>query len=210
MPTRDPREAARHHLIAVVPSRRRRRAARSARPGAQLAPDHTRRHRQRGRLLADEIVAAALDLANQRSRCSRRLSGVHEAALRRARTACARVDTRRTISSSRCSSTWSRSRACPHHHVATLGIASSSLEEEAAQARQEAQERVALDETAAERVADRHLAGARRLQQSRHADERIRAQLERIAQLGADAAHDQVDGLQALRPFSNTRDRRAP
>ena len=72
------------------------------------------------------------------------------------------------------------------------------VEEVAAQARQEAQESVALDEPRAERVADRDLARASGLQEPGHADERVRAQLERIAELGADPAHDQVDGLQAL------------
>ena len=72
------------------------------------------------------------------------------------------------------------------------------VEEVLAQARQEAQERVALDEAGAERIADRDRAGARRLQQPRHADQRVRAQLERIAKLGVDAAHDEVDALEPL------------
>ncbi len=72
------------------------------------------------------------------------------------------------------------------------------VEEVAAQARQEAQERVALDEARAERVADHDLARARGLQEARHADHRVRAQLERIAELGADPAHDEIDRLEAL------------
>src|SRR6188474_1332633 len=72
------------------------------------------------------------------------------------------------------------------------------VEEALAQARQEAQERVALHEPRAERIADRHLAGACGLHEPRHADQRIRAQLERIAKIGIDAPHDEVDALQTL------------
>src|SRR5262245_14775644 len=72
------------------------------------------------------------------------------------------------------------------------------VEEVLAEARQEAQERVALDEPRAERVADRDLAGACGLHEARHANERVRAQLERIAEIGVDAPHDEVDGLEPL------------
>src|SRR5262245_61116273 len=72
------------------------------------------------------------------------------------------------------------------------------VEEVLAEARQEAQERVALDEPGAERVADGDLAGARRLHEAGHADQRVRAQLERIAEIGIDAPHDEVDRLEPL------------
>ena len=51
------------------------------------------------------------------------------------------------------------------------------VEEIAAQARQEAQERVALDETGAKCVADHDLARARGLQESRHADHGVGSKL---------------------------------
>src|SRR3954468_3146872 len=75
------------------------------------------------------------------------------------------------------------------------------VEEIAAQAGQEAQERIALDETRAERVTDHDFARARRLEEAGYADYRVRAQLQGIAELRADPAHDEVDGPQAFDRF---------
>ena len=206
-PDRDPRQPPRHHLVAVlggghVDAQGDRCGLEAARTGPG------RRHRQRRGLLTDEIVTAALDLTNQALALLCRRVGHDEAALPR----------REQISRGR-DAAHDQLVEVTQHVLALARLAAPPgrdarnrkllVEVEPAQARQEAQESVALDEAAAERIADRHLAGARRLQQPRHPDERIRAQLERIAELGADSAHDQVDGLQTLRPSSsNTRSSR--
>ena len=140
---------------------------------------------------------AALDLAHQPETLRRARLGPDETALVR----------RKQIS---------RHRDPPHdeliqvvQHVFALTLLSAPpgrdarnlellAEEELAQGRQEAQQRVALHEAAAERIGDRDPARARGLQKPGDADHRVGAQLERIAHLRADAAHDQVDGLQAL------------
>ena len=67
----------------------------------------------------------------------------------------------------------------------------------AAQPGQECGLRGRFDQTRAERVGDRDVAGANRLDQARHAQHRVLAQFERIAEVVVLAAHDQVHRQQA-------------
>ena len=67
-----------------------------------------------------------------------------------------------------------------------------------AQTRQERHDGGRLDHARAEGVGNRHVAGPRGLDQSGHAERRIAAQLERIAEAVVEAAKDDVDGLEAV------------
>ena len=78
-------------------------------------------------------------------------------------------------------------------------------EQVAAEAGQEGQQRRRLDQAAAERVGDRDVAGAHRLHEARHAEQRVGAQLERIAEVVVEAAQDDVDRLEARRASSGRR-----
>ena len=55
-----------------------------------------------------------------------------------------------------------------------------------------------LDHARAEGIGDRHVAGPRSLDQSGHAERRIAAQLERIAEAVVEAAKDDVNRLEAV------------
>jgi hypothetical protein len=68
----------------------------------------------------------------------------------------------------------------------------------AAEQRQERQQGRRLDEPAPEGVRDRHRAGAYRLHEAGHAERRVAAQRERIAEVVVEPAHDHVDTLEPL------------
>ena len=193
---RNAREAARHDLIALVRGGHVH-AQRNGRRLQRVRARPDRRRRQRGRFLAHEVVAVALDLVNQLRAFLGRHARRHEPAFARGEQVARRTNPADD-----------EPVEVLQHVVAFLFLAAPPrcdarhrevfVQEEAREARQEAQESVALDEAAAERVADRHAAGACGLEQARHAEQRVGAQLERIAELGADAPHDEVDGLQSL------------
>ena len=69
-------------------------------------------------------------------------------------------------------------------------------EQVAAQAREKRHERRRFHEAAAEAVGDEHLAGPRRLHEAWHAQQRIAAQFQRIAEVVVHAADDHVDRVQ--------------
>ena len=66
-----------------------------------------------------------------------------------------------------------------------------------AQRRQKGEQRRRLDQAAAQRVGHRDVARPHRLHQARHAQERVAAQLQRIAVVVVQPAEDDVDRLQA-------------
>ena len=67
--------------------------------------------------------------------------------------------------------------------------------------RQKGEQRRCFHRAGAERIGDRHIARARRLHQTRHAEDGIAAQLQRIAPGIVHAADDHVHRLQALERF---------
>jgi hypothetical protein len=90
------------------------------------------------------------------------------------------------------------SAACsPHHQVATEGICQRLAEQLLAGAGQESRQRRRLEQAAAERVGNQHIAGAHRLQQAGNAERRIAAQFERIAVVVVEPAQDGVHAAQA-------------
>ena len=62
---------------------------------------------------------------------------------------------------------------------------------------QERHQRRGLDDAAAKTVGDEHVAGARGLNQARHAKQRVTAQFERIAEVVVEAAQNDVHRIQA-------------
>ena len=91
--------------------------------------------------------------------------------------------------------TWSRAFGSPHHHVGADGSAQLLAEQPPAQARQEGEQGRRLDQAAAERVGHGHVARPHRLHQPRHAEERVAAQLQRIAIVVVQPAQDHVHRL---------------
>ena len=67
--------------------------------------------------------------------------------------------------------------------------------------RQEGEERRRLDRAGAERIGNRDVAGARRLDEAGHAEDGIRAQFQRVAPGIVHAADDHIHALQALEGF---------
>ena len=75
---------------------------------------------------------------------------------------------------------------------------SSSPSRLPAQRRQKRHDRRRLDHARSERVGDRHVAGADGFDESGHAERRVAAQLERIAEAVVESPEDDVDRLQAF------------
>jgi hypothetical protein len=67
----------------------------------------------------------------------------------------------------------------------------------AADARQEARQRGRFEQARAQRVGHQHLAGAHRAEQAGHAEGRVGAQLDRVAEVVVEAAQDGVHALEA-------------
>ena len=77
----------------------------------------------------------------------------------------------------------SRSSGCPSHQVATFGIVSLLPKHAGRERGQEREQRRRFDEAGTERVGDHDLAVAHRLHQPRHAEARVRVELERIGKV---------------------------
>ena len=75
----------------------------------------------------------------------------------------------------------------------------SSVEVEADHVRHERIDRLVVGDAGADRVGQRHLAGAVGGEQARHAEHRIGAEGERIEEIVVDAAIDHVDALRTAR-----------
>ena len=91
----------------------------------------------------------------------------------------------------------SSAAASPHHHVGMHG-SSSGLPSRRCRGRgQELRERGRLEHGHAERVRHEHVARAPGLHQAGHAERRVRAQLERIAEVVVQPPQDGVDALEA-------------
>ena len=73
-----------------------------------------------------------------------------------------------------------------------------------ASARQESEPRRRFEHAGAERVGQHHAPGAHRAEQTRHAERRVAAQLQRIAVIIIQAAQDGVHALQPARVFRYT------
>ncbi len=90
-----------------------------------------------------------------------------------------------------------RTIGSPSHQVATLGSFSSCPSTRRRQRRQEAQHGAGLDHAGAERVRHHHIAVADRLHETRNAEPRAGAQLQRIGEIGIEAAQQHLGALQA-------------
>ena len=91
----------------------------------------------------------------------------------------------------------SRARAWPSHQVATLGSARSLPSTAGASAGRKLNMRARLDHAGTERIGDHHGAVAHRLHQARHAEARARVELERIGEVGIEAAQQHLGALEA-------------
>jgi hypothetical protein len=93
----------------------------------------------------------------------------------------------------------SRAPPCsPHHQVATEGMASGSPSSFSQAPGRKPGSGGGLEQAAAERVGDQHIAGAHRLQQAGNAQRRVAAQFERVAEVVVEPAQDGVHAAQAV------------
>ena len=102
-----------------------------------------------------------------------------------------------TTTESRWFSTQSSAYGCPHHQVATDGSFSFSprMRREAGK---KGHDRGRLNHSAAQRVGNLHIAGDDCVDQPRHAEQRIAAQLQRIAEAVIHPAQDHIDLFQPV------------
>ena len=202
---RDPREAARHHRVAVAARPTRRSSAAPARAAQRARPSRAASSRRR-RAPAPRTRAGARGCCAQQlgALAARQLRDEHR--LRRSPRGTPACTTR----SSKRSSTWPAPPGRRTTRCATDGSRSSSPRSARHSCRQVRQQRRRLQEARAERVRHRDVARAHRLHEARHAEHRVR----RAAR--ADRSSRRSRGAGSRRPAaaaaasSGTRGRRAP
>ena len=182
---------------------RRRRGTTIGRGSSRCRCQH-RRRRERDLLLPTNSLGPGA-----RSRGERSPLAVAERARRTPAPAASAGNAGLITSSSRCVEHVLAARAAGRTTTSAPTAAQVLAEQVPAQAGQERQHRRRLEQAAAERVGHGDVAGAHRLHQARHAEERVGAQLQRIAEVVVEPAQDHVDRLQALRASSGRRGRRA-